>query len=186
MFINQSRIRSIHDTLQLASNVWSLNVSSPSRASKACLFGMTLIALGTSLGGLNFGYHWDEAKMLNSIQRAAETGRFLPGWYQYPSLCFWLGLLAKPLSALWSSEHGDLDSLRFTLRSMMAVITLATGLWTYALVRLWRRSNLEALVAAGIVLLSFEINYHSRWIAPDGLMMHFGIASMYYLTRFWV
>ena len=46
-------------------------------------------------------------------------------------------------------------------------------MWLYRLVLTWRGSRIEALLAASLLALSWEVSYHTRWVAPDGLLMQF-------------
>lgn len=50
--------------------------------------------------------------------------------------------------------------------------------WTYFLVLSWRKDPLEAAVACILVGLSWEVGYHARWIAPDGLVLSLGALTM--------
>ncbi|MGB0646450.1 MAG: ArnT family glycosyltransferase [Bradymonadia bacterium] len=147
---------------------------------------LCLMFVGFGIAGVDFGRHWDEPKLLRSVDRAFDSGVFLPGWYQYPSLTFWIGLAVKYAHAL---VHDGLQiNLSFPLmwRSVMVIVTCFTGLWTYLLSLHLSEKRGVALLATSIIFLSPELLYHARWIAPDTLMMQFGIASslaLYLSTR---
>ena len=51
-------------------------------------------------------------------------------------------------------------------------------MWLYRLVLTWRSSKVEALLAASLLAFSWEVSYHTRWVAPDGLLMQFGALTM--------
>ena len=53
-----------------------------------------LVGFGVTIGlwGLDFGRHWDEIKLLNSVENAFENNHFLPNWYHYPSVVFSFGM----------------------------------------------------------------------------------------------
>ena len=57
-------------------------------ACHACLALLLAFSLWTGLTGIDFGYHWDEHRVTDSVIAAARTGRPLPGWYNYPSVIF--------------------------------------------------------------------------------------------------
>lgn len=49
-----------------------------------------------------------------------------------------------------------------------------TVFWVYTAVRLVGRTPREAAVAPAILIGSWEMGYHIRWIAPDGILMQWG------------
>lgn len=67
-------------------------------------------------------------------------------------------------------------------RILYIVLTYLSIIWIYLAVLSWRNNPLEALLAAAIFALSWEINYHSRWIMPDAIMMQFAALSMMFLV----
>lgn len=138
---------------------------------------LCLFFLGFGIAGVDFGRHWDEPKLLSSVEKAFDNGIMLPGWYQYPSLTFWIGLGAKSVHQLLSDSFQIKLSFPLMWRGVMVIFTALTGLWTYLLSWYLSGKRAVALLAAGIVFLSPELLYHARWIAPDTLMMQFGIAS---------
>lgn len=66
-------------------------------------------------------------------------------------------------------------------RIIYIIITYLTIFWIYITVLVWRNNPIEALLASMIFALSWEINYHSRWIMPDAIMMQFASLSMMFL-----
>ena len=142
-----------------------------------CCVILLLVFIIFGLVGIDFGKHWDEPKLLRSVENAYLSQRFLPGWYQYPSFTFWVGLLSKYLTVGVHALSGVEVSLTIMWRSIMITITGLSGLWTYLLaLRISHRQSV-ALIAPALLMLSPELLYHSRWIAPDALMMQLGIAS---------
>lgn len=139
------------------------------------ILSVVFVTLG--LLGVDFGRHWDEPKLLRSVEDAYRNHQFLPGWYQYPSLTFWVGVLSKYLTIALRSLTGIEVSLTLTWRSVMITITTLSGLWTYLLAQKVCGRQSVALMASGLLMLSPELLYHSRWIAPDALMMQLGIGS---------
>ncbi|MEO2237101.1 MAG: glycosyltransferase family 39 protein, partial [Candidatus Poseidoniia archaeon] len=67
---------------------------------------------------------------------------------------------------------------RLRLRAVFMLVSSLALVWLYRLVLRWRRSGFEALLAACFLGSSFEVAYHSRWIAPDALLMQFGALTL--------
>ena len=59
------------------------------------------------------------------------------------------------------------------LRGILLVLTSLSGVWVFLAVRAWKRSGWEGVFAAAVLLTSWEIAYHARWVAPDALQMQF-------------
>jgi Dolichyl-phosphate-mannose-protein mannosyltransferase len=137
---------------------------------RLCLAGLICVcvfALWTGLSGLDFGYHWDERKLLSPLEKQWPS-RLLPGWYNYPSLTYDLTLLVSAVAG---------TSL-IACRAAALVITLAACPIVYWLVMKWRRNPIAALFAAATLATSWELAYHARWLAPDGVMMSLAAATM--------
>lgn len=151
--------------------------------------------------GLDFGYHWDEQFALDVASRPLESGVFLPHSYNYPAMVFDIGSVsllpktipfsietAKETSPSYNQPYPLLVSetrvaplVEFArskqhllhLRGIFLVITSLTGVWIFIAVRACNRSGWEAAFAAGVILTSWEIGYHARWVAPDAIQMQF-------------
>ena len=146
------------------------------------LLFLVVVCVGSGLWGRDFGSHWDEPKLLSALLRP-DAPTFLPGWYNYPSLSFDIGLAA--LLPDWlrlgdrrlAHDFAQSDVFLLRMRAIFAVISGAAIVWTYALVRVWRRNGLEALLSSAALGLSWEFSYHARWVAPDALLAQFAIAT---------
>lgn len=157
----------------------------------------------TGLGGLEFGEHWDEERLLRSTWRAVGTGSFRPSYYVYPAVTHWLAWLpALPtflggfpdakrclaaiepdprLSDAWMAcfaqwtKHaaGALAPKVILLRArfLFLFVSSATVVLTGLAAWRWRRRAGEVALAAGVVALSWEVQYHARWTAPDAVLM---------------
>lgn len=148
------------------------------------------IFVGTGLRGLDFGQHWDERHyQIDPMATVIRTGRPLPGYYGYPSLDYWISAGALIPDAIVEAARGPgarerlLDRINthgflLRLRVVYLVICALTVLWIYLLVIGWRNSIPEALLAATTLATSWEVAYHSRWIATDGVLMQFGALTM--------
>src|SRR5215510_1955670 len=155
--------------------------------------------LWSSFYGLNFGAHWDEAtaKFL-SIKDTLQTGVFLQGGkttgatYNYGGLNYlltWAGfapeishfLIHDPftLEAFSAAIQPGLFELpvKMRVRKLYLLLCALSIVWLYSLTLVLGRSRIEALLAAAILAASWEFAYHSRWIAPDGVMMQFALLS---------
>jgi Dolichyl-phosphate-mannose-protein mannosyltransferase len=150
----------------------------------------------TGLRGVNFGYHPDEGwAQLVPLQKSLETWTFLPGLYVYPSLNYWLnlsGLLPYLIRFLVAGERGAqlanhlfamvfTDQFQLSLRAIRVVISSLALVWMYIFVLVWRKSRVEAWLAAAILGLSWEIAYHARWIAPDDVVVQFATMTIMFV-----
>ena len=65
-----------------------------------CLFAILFIFfIWTGLTGIDFGRHWDEGRLFDSVEQSRKTGLFVPRWYNNPSLVYDICLLTA------SSDH---------------------------------------------------------------------------------
>jgi hypothetical protein len=146
------------------------------------------LLLVTGFLGLDFGRHWDEWLQMRSVSRAVEQELLLPDSYNYPSVSFWLTVaalapevLADPpttrveLAALQERLLPQLmdQGFRLRVRGVFLVVSSLIVLWTYLAQLRWRGRVGEALLAATLIGLSFELAYHARWIAPDAVNAQF-------------
>lgn len=144
----------------------------------------------TGIAGLDYGYHWDEPKLLESVRVSVYEGVYLPTYYNYPSMSHNLAILSALPEILGNIDrnhlnepvfHGhiaayQLDNHNITLRTRLVflMVTSLTIVWGYGLMLVWRGSVWLALFSSSIVALSWEVAYHARWIAPDTILMQFG------------
>lgn len=157
------------------------------------------LALACAIIGIDFGTHWDEDRLTYALTTSVRSGVLLPGWYNYPSLPYDL-LLGLAIPDIASHVPGITQQLaraeevpgalaaaaetfgqpEFLLRARVffAIITLGTAVWAFLIVRALGRPILEAALAAAIFLSTWELGYHARWVAPDGIMMHFATLSL--------
>ena len=151
-------------------------------------------AVFTSHRGIDFGFHWDEPKLLGAVVQSARDGLVLPRWYNYPSVCYDLCILS--LAAKYVEHRGELASasveqlhawlvdtassehFKLRMRRLFIAISYLSVIWVYAAVRVLRGRPWEALLAAAFLGLSWEVQYHSRWIAPDVVMMQFAAMTL--------
>ena len=157
------------------------------RKSSGYSYGVLLLAwlffVGSGFYGLEFGYHWDEDKSLKSVFQAYKTGHFLPGWYQYPSLLFSIGCIVNFLCSAWAQITEFVIDLKLAWRGSMILLSSLSGFVVFDFVKSWRGDQKRALMTALVLLSSFELSYHSRWIAPDTLVLLFGMTTFSCLAR---
>jgi 4-amino-4-deoxy-L-arabinose transferase-like glycosyltransferase len=155
-----------------------------------CLF------LWTGQRSLDYGEHWDEAFQVQMVQHSVEQETLLPGWYNYPSVSYWLSFAAltpELLEADWSGvgTHGPLavgapikgsaaaqaqlleatrtPGFLLRMRMLFLCVSALSILGVFCAVRK-TAGNWEALFAASLIATSFELAYHSRWVAPDAVL----------------
>jgi hypothetical protein len=166
-----------------------------------------MLLVVTGLYGLDFGYHWDEDRLLDKVQFSIDTGILLPrDFYNYPSMSYWLSLVGSGPEFILviqeagsdASIHNILSGESFDIRSQVSArvfdkrnllrvrafflfTSSLTVIWVYLLQLMWRQNWVEAMLAASIMAFSWEVAYHLRWIAPDGLLMQFGALTLLFL-----
>jgi 4-amino-4-deoxy-L-arabinose transferase-like glycosyltransferase len=164
-------------------------------SSSAALLLPLFLLIGTGLRGLDLGLHWDERPyQIGPVKRMVERGTPLPGYYNYPSFDYWLNLLVLSPDVVSESAPGEtlrqhllrvLDSHAYLLRlrAVYLCVTSLSLIWVYLLVLQVRGSRLQALLAASLMAGSWEVAYHLRWIATDGMLMQFAILTVLLAVR---
>ncbi len=156
-------------------------------ASALAMVALLVVMLGTGLIGIDFGHHWDEGPNLLKITNSVRSNVLLPHWYDYPMMIYWLSLAVLAPSIPVAARSGDFSLLEFTEsaaflmqnRVVFLAISALVVVWVYLGVLAWRRRSVEALLAAALVGLSWEVAYHSRFLAPDAITTQFaGLALM--------
>lgn len=162
--------------------------------------GLLCCFLAVSFYGLDFGVQWDEPRAkIDSIRNTLASGLFLQssaeigGWsYNYGGVNYlltWAGFTPEMLhyfskSHLTRQALSDLltprlDSMPFRLRvrGIFLVLSSLAIPWLFYLAIALGRSLIEAFLAAAILAGSWEFAYHSRYMAPDAVMMQFGVLA---------
>jgi hypothetical protein len=147
------------------------------------------IFVTTGLRGLDFGFHWDESYHVSTLRNALEEGTLLPSGFRYPSVSHWLCVLGLAPELLRNADAEvpvsqrlieALDGHDYLLR-VRAIFLFASSLSllpVFALVWIWRQNPFEALLAAALLGGSWELAYHSRWVAPDGVLVTFAAFTL--------
>ena len=162
------------------------------------LLGVSLIYVGI-LGVIStdFGRHWDEPRIINSVANSVETGLLLPRWYNYPSLSYDIALITSIPQAILKvmrvesglkrdkvMEYLLSPSFKFHLRSVFFLLSICSGLTIYFFVRSLSGSEWIGLFSALALISSWEFIYHARWIAPDSILAFLiscSLASQYHI-----
>jgi hypothetical protein len=145
-----------------------------------------------AVSGADFGRYWDDEAMFMKVRRSlAPPVTLLPHAYDYPGVTFLMALSAvapeavrdpglrhavPDTSALEVFTHTDAYRLR--TRRLFAVVSSLTAVWVAGLCLAIDGTPWEALLAAALFAGSWEVGYHARWIAPDGVTMMFVAASV--------
>ncbi len=163
------------------------------------LFLPLIIFWLTGVAGLDYGYHWDEPKLLESVRVSVYEGVYLPTFYNYPSVSHTLGVFSALPEIVNNIDrnhlnepifHGhiaayQLDNHSITLRTRLVFLTVSSLaiIWIYALMLSWRDSVWLALLSSSVLAFSWEVAYHARWIAPDAILMQFGALFLLCLVQ---
>ena len=154
-----------------------------------------LLVVGTGLRGLDFGVHWDERpRQIGPTKHMVESKTLLPAYYTYPSFDYWVNLAALLPEVAAPREPGErladrlvrtLDSQAylFRLRAVYLSITSLALVWVYLLVLHRGGSWGEALFASCALGGSWEVAYHLRWVATDGMLMQFAALTVLLALR---
>jgi 4-amino-4-deoxy-L-arabinose transferase-like glycosyltransferase len=166
------------------------------KSTKRWLSAVLLIWLGfvfVHLWSLDSGFHWDEGVQIRLVQQTVATADFLPHWYNYPSISYWLSLLSLaphlPQAFFTNNSEAYLSQITANARYFMSIKALF--LWAGSLAILWvagasRSMNLSrgaSLVSTAVIATSWEVSYHLRWIAPDGLVMMWGALWLWLVSQ---
>ena len=157
------------------------------------------IFIWTGIRGLDFGLHWDERpSQIAPVKTMVQTEILLPQLYEYPSFDFWLNLAVAAPDALrairdvWPLPRGQrqtevkariltaLDQPAYLLRARATylLITALTILWVYLTVLDWGVPPMQSVFAAALLGSSWDIGYHSRLVATDGVLMQFAALTI--------
>jgi 4-amino-4-deoxy-L-arabinose transferase-like glycosyltransferase len=144
-----------------------------------------VLLIATGLRGLDFGVHWDERYyQIRPVKTMVQTGILLPRFYGYPSFVYWVNGVSAltELPRVWRGPDRrqrllttmDTRDFLLRLRTIYLLLSSLTVVWVYWLVLRWRNSSLQALLAASFLGLSWEVAYHTRWVATDSMLMQLG------------
>lgn len=161
-----------------------------------------LIAFFFGVLGVDYGPQWDQNLIKGQVNKYIRTGNFLPGEYVYPPVSTYIATTTIiPYAAPFILKYGTNwvptqqyllngvlknpnDAFLWNLRRVFILFTLLAIVWTGLAAS--QKDWLAGLVAAAALAFSWEINYHSRLIHPDGPAMQFGsLALMFSFLAFY-
>ena len=143
------------------------------------------ITIFNGLRSIDFGFHWDEPVHLATVKQALADETFLPaGFYHYPSLLFFLTVLSRlGQRVLQPLGVGQTDAEFFLIgRSVFLILTVLGALFLFLAAKRIA-GQFAGVFAASVYLLSWQMTYHSRWIAPDALLASLTAVFIWTLIR---
>lgn len=168
------------------------SAAAANRAGLAVVAAALTVFVWTGVRGLDFGRHWDEPLLLDGLAASLHNRLLLPtgianyddpqlrgGDYEYPTLLYGViagsaapELLGDPagLSPPSTAFVHTRDFGNRVRRNCLLISSLAV-LWTYAAAGRVVRRPVVAAVAAALVGTSWQVGYHARYIATDGILM---------------
>lgn len=154
--------------------------------------------LWTGWRSVDFGYHWDEYKLVDAVKESVRTGVLLPRWYNYPSLSYDVAVACAAPEVMgavgtggdiWRVSENAVKEISkpaylLRLRKVFYLFATLSLLWVYLAVWQYGGNAWQALLAAALLGGSWELAYHARWLAPDVLLLHFGALFAYLLSKY--
>lgn len=155
--------------------------------------GLMALFIGTGIRGIDLGPAFDEGHIIDALRLSFKHRYYFPSLFWYPTFCYYLTMTGALATFFWECftqpyswpaleeivlRHGFL----LRMRSVFLVISSLSLCWVYLLVRRWRRSWPEALLAAALTGLSWELAYHSRFLTTDASMVQFVVLTLLLLT----
>lgn len=148
--------------------------------------------LTVAIAGVDFGGYWDDDAMFSKVRHALSSPpTLLPNAYDYPAVTFWLSLAAIAPEAAADRQlryrvpdtsalvaFTGTDQYRMRTRALFAAVSSLSVIWIAAVSLALGAYEWEALLASSLFAVSWEVTYHIRWIAPDGVMTQFVVASV--------
>ena len=140
--------------------------------------------------GIDFGRHWDERKLFASIIDTIPNGDWVPGWYNYPSMVYDLVVLSETpeIATTYIHQRSEFSNILetslskkmfvFRARTVFLHVVALSLLWVFTLIFKWTKQWSHAVLGPAILASSWEFAYHARWLAPDGVLMQFGILTI--------
>jgi hypothetical protein len=160
------------------------------------VLGVWGFGLAEGFLGLDFGKHWDEINHLVAVKYSIENKILLPNFYDYPSIPYWLNLTGVIPDAIkaWNMGLRNGDEIQSFLlvalfsnqhllfvRGVFLVLSSLGIFWVFLATRVSGTGWGSSAVAALAYGLSWEVAYHSRWIAPDAVLAQFAALLLWAL-----
>ena len=143
--------------------------------SSSLLFAGILIACYVNIfRSLDFGYHWDEGIQYKLLVQTA--GNLIPlplNFYNYPSFMYDISLIVGLILLVIAKTTGiDTFHSNYWFVPMRTIFSILCFIGIFILFLAIKRSfgKLPAFFIGLVMMFSFQIQYHSRWIASDMLL----------------
>ena len=148
-----------------------------------------IVSNTVSILGVNFGLHPDEGVQLDLINAARASSRFYSSsFYNYPGLTNVIAHIAVLITnpgLIGNSIDVTPGQFYLQVRIIFIILSSLTCLWVFATLRtLGCNYNLSAIFGL-LTIVSWQYSYHSRWIAPDLLLVQFLSLFIFVLTKAW-
>ena len=156
-----------------------------------------ILFLIPAIWGVDFGYHSDENYgKIRSLVRSLEDGIFMQGEYMYGGLNFLLTcipILPKLFAMYWNGildpvhvreqlvPYVTSEQYRISVRYIFIFISSLTIPGIYFISNLINKDRIPAFIASMFFALSWEANYHSRWIAPDFILTTLATFTFFFI-----
>lgn len=139
------------------------------------LFASILIACYLNIfRSLDFGYHWDEGIQYKLLVQTANNHIPLPlNFYNYPSFMYDISLVVGLILLVIAKTTGiDTFHSNYWFVPMRTIFSAICFVGIFLLFLAIKKSygKLPAFFIGFVMMFSFQIQYHSRWIASDMLL----------------
>lgn len=139
------------------------------------LFASILIACYVNIfRSLDFGYHWDEGIQYKLLVQTVKNHIPLPlNFYNYPSFMYDISLIVGLILFVVAKTSGiDTFHSNYWFVPMRTIFSMLCFIGIFFLFLAIKKAfgKLPALFSGLVIMFSFQIQYHSRWIASDLLL----------------
>ncbi|MCW5732929.1 MAG: hypothetical protein KIS73_02325 [Enhydrobacter sp.] len=166
----------------------------PKQIGLVLLFLVFLFALFSGMAGVDFGSQWDQNFVKGQVNKYVRTGNLLAGSYYYPPVSSYIATSTTlPYAAPFVARYGTNwvptqnyllnevlknpnQAFLLNLRRVFVFFTTLAVLWVG--LAAGQRNWLAGVVAGAVLAFSWEVNYHSRYVLPDGPTMQFVALSL--------
>jgi 4-amino-4-deoxy-L-arabinose transferase-like glycosyltransferase len=162
----------------------------PQRLHLSLLLSVWILFVGSGLVGLDFGNHWDETDFqLFPVKMMLHRGTLLPDLYYVPGVTRWLVALPSLFEGLRDGRaamvavFGQANHL-LTVRAIFLFVSSLTIVFLWLAVRALGFARWQATAAAALTGLCWELQYHARFIAPDGVLVTCASLTLLLLALF--
>jgi MFS family permease len=155
--------------------MWRIKLGLKRIDRSSILFACILITCYINIfRSLNFGYHWDEGIQYKLLVQTVNNHIPLPlNFYNYPSFMFDISLIVGVALFIINKATGiDTFHSNYWFVPMRSIFSILCFMGIFFLFLAIKKSfgKLPAFLSGFVMMFSFQIQYHSRWIASDMLL----------------